>query len=347
MPKAFVWNGTDVIKYNQMTLVGESGTRDKWNRRLWTWRCDCGVTKDLIMQDVKGGHSKTCGGPAHADERAKRLSESLTKKWASGTRKLSEAQEGSQPGARYGKLTLQGPGPGETYKNGERTRSYVFMCDCGEERIARLDLIKGNLADGVVPACFRCMAQADPVYVKKVDMAERYVGKRYGRLLVTEMEPERTEDGVWKCICRCDCGNVVSVRINALGRLTNSCGCLNSDKMSEMAAVENYRHGHTLTGALNGHTPLYRAWLKIRAGCLLGQTRGFHRVCHEFDPRWEDYNNFLADFGEIKVTETISRVNSQLPWSKENCYVNLGRRPATAAKPETAKVPVKDQIKKK
>jgi hypothetical protein len=346
MPRAFVWNGTDVIKYNQMTLAAEPGTRDKWGRKLWTWRCDCGRLKDLTMQDVKGGHSKTCGGPEHAAERIARTAVSLKKKWASGTRKLSEAQEGSVPGTRYGKLVLQGLKVNN--ETGDRARTYVFVCDCGETRESRLETIKDNVAAGIVPACFRCMAKEDATYIKNVDVEERYLNKRFGRLVVQAVDRvSGRHHKKNKYICLCDCGNTVSVWSNALGRATNSCGCLNADLMSEMAASENFKHGHTLTGVLNGHTPLYRSWIKIRAICLLGQQRGFHKVCHEFDPRWDEYANFLADFGEIKVTETISRVNRKLPWSKENCYINLGRRPATAAIPESARVPVKDKKAKK
>lgn len=85
-------------------------------------------------------------------------------------------------------------------------------------------------------------------------------------------------------------------------------------------------HGHTAHGVLNGHTPIYRAWMKIRAGVKAGQEAGFNLVCHEFDPRWDDFENFLADFGEIGYNETISRKDNQQTWCKENCFVNVGRR---------------------
>ena len=50
---------------------------------------------------------------------------------------------------------------------------------------------------------------------------------------------------------------------------TTSCGC-NHDEIRVQIGKDNVVHGHTTNGVLNGHTSIYRAWLKIRAGCAEG-----------------------------------------------------------------------------
>jgi hypothetical protein len=72
------------------------------------------------------------------------------------------------------------------------------------------------------------------------------------------------------------------------------------------------------------NTSIYRAWLKVRSLCRAVQRRGAGKVNGEYDPRWEIFAEFLADFGEIGFSETICRKDNSLPWSKSNCYVGLG-----------------------
>ena len=54
-------------------------------------------------------------------------------------------------------------------------------------------------------------------------------GQKFGRLLVLErVEKVKGQKPHW--ICKCDCGNIKSVRGNILGRNTNSCGCLKKEQ---------------------------------------------------------------------------------------------------------------------
>ena len=61
------------------------------------------------------------------------------------------------------------------------------------------------------------------------------MGQRYGRLTVIAPsdEPTLTASGAYrkKWVCRCDCGEVVTVYAHNLRRgFTRSCGCLRSEK---------------------------------------------------------------------------------------------------------------------
>lgn len=58
------------------------------------------------------------------------------------------------------------------------------------------------------------------------------IGKKFGRLTV--IQDYRTNDGKHWCKCKCDCGNIVSVRYDSLNRgHTLSCGCLRSEHATE------------------------------------------------------------------------------------------------------------------
>jgi hypothetical protein len=154
----------------------------------------------------------------------------------------------------------------------------------------------------------------------------KYHLKQFGRLTVighiydhSLSRPKR------RLICKCKCGNEITLNVQNVSRgLTKSCGCLRQETLRE-TAKKNKKHGHA--NSVNGkeNTPIYKSLKKIKECCYAGWRKGFHKVCHEYDPRWEDFNEFLKDFGEIEDGLTISRHDNQMPWSKENCYINQGR----------------------
>lgn len=228
---------------------------------------------------------------------------------------------GASAGTRYGSLVLL-----RVVKSG-RKAEVECRCDCGALNTRRLDSLKRLINKGSIPVCRACLSRQMSVFGLRRFEPERYMGKRYGRLLVTGVDVDLGRPNVKsRLVCLCDCGAqaVVAPAHLTTGR-TISCGCFHRERLVE-SGKENEVHGHTINGALNGHTSIYRAWLKILAGVREGWRAGFHLVCHEYDPRWEEFEHFLADFGEINTNETISRRDNQMPWSKENCFVNIGRR---------------------
>lgn len=62
-------------------------------------------------------------------------------------------------------------------------------------------------------------------------MARKKIGDRFGRLVITAKLPSINKNG--KLIpmyeCRCDCGGVVEVNGNTLGKGRSSCGCLQDE----------------------------------------------------------------------------------------------------------------------
>ena len=71
-------------------------------------------------------------------------------------------------------------------------------------------------------------------------------GNRFGKLLVLEIDKEKSHDGIiyWKC--QCDCGNITSVIAGDLTRKngTKSCGCIRKQlisKTNELFIFDEYK----------------------------------------------------------------------------------------------------------
>lgn len=65
----------------------------------------------------------------------------------------------------------------------------------------------------------------------KIDIA----GRRYGRLTALWLvDSDSHGNPIW--LCKCDCGNYKRVRALSLGRDTNSCGCIKTEKNIERLA---------------------------------------------------------------------------------------------------------------
>ncbi len=164
-------------------------------------------------------------------------------------------------------------------------------------------------------------------------------GRRFGRWTVLALIPKdewRKSKAEWEC--RCDCG--VTKRVigqNLVRGLTESCGCLRSELLSERKAgnLHNLRHGHAFSGYT---TSEYRAWAKMKDRCLNPDSRSFAdyggrgiTVCD----RWIDgFENFLDDMGPKPGPRlSIDRIDNDGNYEPGNCrwatqsQQNANRRP--------------------
>lgn len=117
-------------------------------------------------------------------------------------------------GKRFGNLVVIG-------QDSERDRfnriKWICKCNCGNV----ISVIGQSLRTGNTKSC-GCKRNED------------LTGQRFGRLTVIEKDSERDKEGHAKWLCRCDCGNVVSVTKGSLkiGH-TRSCGCLRRDVLKK------------------------------------------------------------------------------------------------------------------
>lgn len=132
------------------------------------------------------------------------------------------------------------------------------------------------------------------------------VGKRYGRLTVVSLSPQRTSWGATRWICRCDCGEETTVAINNLGTSTNSCGCIRNTQ-----------------GGISEKHPFYNRWSDMIDRCsnprhpayLNYGARGIS-VCE----RWQSFPDFLSDMESSYFPgATLDRKDNDLGYSPENC----------------------------
>src|SRR3990167_8617060 len=146
----------------------------------------------------------------------------------------------------------------------------------------------------------------------------KITGNRYGRLLVVEQAPRKESPRVsW--VCKCDCGNVITIDASSLKYgITKSCGCLNK----EMASRRMKTHGFK-------HTRFYNIYFSIFSRCNNPNNksfphyggRGIKNLWSSFeqfrDDMHESYCKHISKYGEKNTT--IDRVNNNGNYSKENC----------------------------
>lgn len=97
----------------------------------------------------------------------------------------------------------------------KKERQWLCKCDCGNPNL--ISTRGSSLRNGHTKSCGECA-----FYQIK--------GKKYGKLKVIERDLNKSGN----LICKCDCGNIISVsRSHLLSGHTKSCGCLKIDKSKE------------------------------------------------------------------------------------------------------------------
>lgn len=117
-------------------------------------------------------------------------------------------------------------------------------------------------------------------------------GRRFGRLVALRPVAVRNQSVVWEC--RCDCGNMHSAKIGALGRSTFSCGCLLKEKAAARMKIIGKRKIHGGEGTVE-----YRTFLRAKERCTRPGNASYHRyggrgIRFLFD----NFPQFLAELGK-------------------------------------------------
>lgn len=112
----------------------------------------------------------------------------------------------------------------------KKNTSWFCRCNCGNPSL--ISVQAGHLKDGHTKSC-GCLNRKISSLVNSIDL----VGQKYGLLTVIEKDKNISGKGcLW--ICKCECGNIVSVKGAKLRNgTTNSCGCLISKGEAKIAKI--------------------------------------------------------------------------------------------------------------
>lgn len=140
-------------------------------------------------------------------------------------------------------------------------------------------------------------------------------GNRYGRLTVVGRSPEAHEKHAY-WLCRCECGVLKLVAGGQLrsGR-TNSCGCLNLEKLRARKT-----HGQ----ATGGHRRVYRIWNAMKQRCHNKKQPHFPRyggkgiaVCDEWRKSFAAFYEHMGDPPTLE--HSIDRIDGTKGYEPGNC----------------------------
>lgn len=201
-------------------------------------------------------------------------------------------------GTKVNKLTATS----EPFKKPGSYTYYVdCVCECGNTSRPRKDVF----LRGEVMSC-GCHQRAVASKLK-VDFS---VGKVYNNL--TLVEDLGVISGRRLVVAICACGNTTTARLEAItAGHTKSCGCLQPE-----AVIQNQtKHGMC-------RTPTYYAWQGFKDRCNNGGNKHYNNYGGRgitYDPRWEDFENFLEDMGECPDTLSLDRIDVNGNYCKDNC----------------------------
>lgn len=135
-----------------------------------------------------------------------------------------------------------------------------------------------------------------------------FVGQRFGRLVVTQLDAVKEITGERLCACVCDCGVTTYAKPYKLhSGAKQSCGCLGREALR----ARQTKHGRY-------YEPEYRVWSNMHKRCKeprFAKWYGNIRICE----RWRDYDLFLADVGrKPNPAATLDRIDPKGHYEPSN-----------------------------
>ena len=198
----------------------------------------------------------------------------------------------------------------------------IGKCDrCGNE--------KEIVARGLCGGCYKAFRRSSDF--QYLDLTQKQIGKRYGKLLVTGVKDQRAKNGGFIVTCKCDCGNdFVTELKNLKDGSTKSCGCYRKElgkpawnkniKFDEANGYFQKTHIPHLTSktpitntsgvkgvSFNKKLQKYEAYITIRKKRIklgfyknLDDARKARERAEEkyFDPVLQDFSEFLQSIKE-------------------------------------------------
>ncbi len=146
---------------------------------------------------------------------------------------------------------------------------------------------------------------------------EDLTGKQFNRLTVLEFVPDDTVYSFWKC--KCDCGNITTVRRDHLkSGTTKSCGCFHSECARKLVVELNTTHNLS-------NTKLYKIWDGMKDRCDNPESHYYKNyggrgiiICDEWKNDFISFYNWAMNNGYSKDL-TIDRIDVNGNYCPQNC----------------------------
>lgn len=144
-------------------------------------------------------------------------------------------------------------------------------------------------------------------------ISKRYIGRRFGRLIVIERAPNRPGNScaIWRCLC--ECGNEKLKSSYDLKRNhAPSCGCWGRERTTASTKT----HGKTETSE-------YERWASMKQRCNNPKHKMYSyyggrgiTVCESWN---ESFEAFLSDMGEAPPGMSLDRMDNDGNYEPGNC----------------------------
>lgn len=154
-------------------------------------------------------------------------------------------------GKRFHRLLVLERVENKRFPSGGTQPQYKCLCDCGKQ----LTVLSGSLISENTKSC-GCLKNESIAKIGRNNVID-IVGKTFGKLLVLRIDDSNDSIRI-KWICKCECGNIVSVFGENLNTgNTSSCGCLRKESASAIGKSRihdllNHRFGKLLVLDLHG-----------------------------------------------------------------------------------------------
>lgn len=154
-------------------------------------------------------------------------------------------------------------------------------------------------------------------------------GKRFNRLVVLRRNGNaKSGDRLW--LCKCDCGNEVSVTTNKLtSGNTKSCGCLKSEQSAKTGKkyISVAQPFGTVASTKHGlkNSRLYNIWHGIKQRCYDNSRPEYFRYGGRGISVCDEWRNDFKAFYDWAITHgysddlTIDRINNDGNYEPSNC----------------------------
>ena len=131
-------------------------------------------------------------------------------------------------------------------------------------------------------------------------------GFHFGSLTVLQLAKSRGHGAWW--LCQCKCGNQKEIRASDMvqGKI-NSCGCEHQKRIAKASTTHGMKNTRT-----------YGIWQAMRNRCnRINQDYSCRGI--NYDERWDSFENFYLDMGEVPDGMSIDRIDVNGNYTKDNC----------------------------